>query len=145
MNFENSTFSYGFNSTTVIIDISNISNETDTTESFISTTVSIDTTDSTSNDSILTTASALTTNASIETKLLFRGDNQTKQGLGINAGTIDSLMLQWVFTNKFKHARDWRPVCTSNNWVDYSWAGALNVIWSDDGYPIVYNFTSWQK
>lgn len=103
-------------------------------------------TDSTTFDTIYTAApTIIPLNSSNATKLLFNGDNQTRQGLGINVGPIDSLMLQWVFINKFKHAREFRPVCTPNNWVNYSWAGALPTDWSADGYPIRLNISSWSK
>ena len=101
--------------------------------------------------------------------LLFYGNNQTKQGLGINVGTIDSFMSQWVFVNKFKHAREWRPVSTRNNWANWSLAGASNVVWNrsrkkkykliknkhfilfkilfiflfSDGYPVNYTYAKY--
>ncbi len=43
-----------------------------------------------------------TTNGS---KLHFTGDDQPRPGLGINVGWITPEMDQWVFANKFKHAR----------------------------------------
>ena len=68
--------------------------------------------------------------------LLFTGDDQPKPDLGINAGTIDSGMSQWVFTNMFKHAKEWRPVFTNNNWASFLFAGAVNTVFSSDGYPM---------
>ena len=43
-----------------------------------------------------------TSNAS---KFHFSGDDQPRPGLGINLGWITPDMDQWVFTNKFKHAK----------------------------------------
>jgi hypothetical protein len=43
-----------------------------------------------------------TSNAS---KFHFSGDDQPRPGLGINVGWITPDMDQWVFTNKFKHAK----------------------------------------
>ena len=72
-------------------------------------------------------------------QLLYTGDNQTRPGLGINAGTITSGMSQWVFTNKFKHASPWRPVSSGNSWLSWSFAGAIATTWDSNGYP--FNFT----
>ena len=83
--------------------------------------------------SSLTTAS---TQYNSSSPLLFTGDDQPKPDLGINAGTIDSGMSQWVFTNMFKHASEWRPVSTNNNWASYLFAGAVTTVFSSDGYPI---------
>ena len=74
-----------------------------------------------------------------ETQLLFYGDSQPRPGLGINLGNIDSGMSEWVFTNLFKHAREWRTCFTRNNWLSFSFAGALDTVWSSDGYPIKFN------
>jgi hypothetical protein len=78
-----------------------------------------------------------------QSNLIFSGNNQTKPGLGINVGTIDYGMSQWVFTNKFKHARDWRPVSTGDNWNSYSMAGAIQTTWSSDMWPINFTMPSW--
>lgn len=71
--------------------------------------------------------------------LLFTGENQARPGLGINLGLVDSGMAQWVFTNKFKHAKEWRPCGSNNDWANYSWTSAFNTSWSEDGYPLTFN------
>jgi hypothetical protein len=81
----------------------------------------------------LTTAS---TQYNSSSPLLFTGNDQPKPDLGINAGTIDNGMSQWVFTNMFKHASEWRPAFSNNNWATYAFAGAVNTVFSSDGYPM---------
>ena len=76
-------------------------------------------------------------------QLLFSGNNQTKPGLGINVGTIDYGMSQWVFTNKFKHAREWRPVSSSDKWNTYAMAGSIATEWSSDMWPLNFSVVSW--
>ncbi len=70
-----------------------------------------------------------TNSSSHEPVLLFYGNNQTKQSLGINVGPIDTFMSQWVFVNKFKHAREWRSVNTRENWATWSFGGVSDAVW----------------
>lgn len=72
-------------------------------------------------------------------ELIFSGDDHPKPGLGINLGPIDYGMSQWVFTNKFKHAKEWVTVSSDTDWKNYRLAGSLETIWSNDGYPIEFN------
>ncbi|EFC47802.1 hypothetical protein NAEGRDRAFT_57192 [Naegleria gruberi] len=67
--------------------------------------------------------------------LLFRGD-EARHMLGINLGPIDYEMIQWVFTNRFKHAREWRPVGSLDEWKTYYFEGTITTNWSQDGYPL---------
>jgi hypothetical protein len=72
--------------------------------------------------------------------LLFNGNHQPRHDLGINVGSINHFMLQWVFVNKFKHAKEWATVSSRTNWFNYSMAGAIpNTVFSSDGYLL--NFT----
>ena len=93
------------------------------------------TTNSTSNES----TTVVDPNA-FGNRLFYTGDNQTRPGVGINAGMITSGMSQWVFTNKFKHADCWHPVFSRNNWATYLFAGSIPTEWDTNGYPV--NFTS---
>ena len=78
-------------------------------------------------------------------KLLFIGDNQPRPALGINLGTIDYSMNNWVFTNKFKHAREWRPVYSLNNWQTYTMEGTFPTEWSLDYWPLNFTVENYNK
>jgi hypothetical protein len=76
--------------------------------------------------------------------LLFNGNHQPRNDLGINVGSINHFMLQWVFVNKFKHAREWQTVASRSNWFNYSMAGAIpNTVFSSDGYLLNFSKSSY--
>lgn len=96
------------------------------------------------NQTLATTArvnlnSTNVTQQNTKPKLLFYGNDQKKQGLGVNLGPIDPFMSQWVFTNIFKHAREWRIMSTANNWATFTATGAIPTDWSSDGYPLHFS------
>ena len=111
-------------------------------------------TDSYSLNSTLSTILNNVTNQTLNSKnktdeltLLFYGDSQSRQGLGINVGRINHFMFQWVFVNKFKHAAEWYPIATRSNWLSYSPNGIPNTVFDSNGYLInfdkkdIYNVT----
>lgn len=72
-------------------------------------------------------------------ELLFSGNETPRPPLGINVGPIDHEMSQWVFTNRFKHAREWIPIASSDNWKTTRWSSNFETTWSLDGYPLWFN------
>ena len=72
-------------------------------------------------------------------EFLFSGNEQARPPLGINVGPIDHEMSQWVFTNRFKHAREWTPIASSDNWRTTRWSSSFETKWSIDGYPLWFN------
>ncbi|RNA33846.1 PA14 domain-containing [Brachionus plicatilis] len=75
-------------------------------------------------------------------EILFSGDDQPRPPLGINLGPVDHEMSQWVFTNRFKHGKEWAPIASFDGWKTTRWSSQFETTWSSDGYPIWFSQNS---